>query len=199
MSPRSKHLSETMKAESRTAILSGALELFARKGFSATTTDEIAKKAGVSKGLIFTHFHTKEEILLTIFQEEILGLIPNFDNEDGLASPREKFVQLIDKWFNVVETRPLLVRLALHLNLDDAYRKLMRKKGKQFMDQYFGRMRKLLVRLGSKTPDLDLHLLNFVFDGVTANYAVAPQLFPPIDAIRDHLVEVFLSRWEKRA
>ena len=199
MSPRSQALSETMKTESRNAILSAALELFARKGFSATTTDEIAKKAGVSKGLIFTHFKTKDDILVTIFQEELLRLIPNMDDEDGSLSPRERFVQLINKWINVVETEPLLVRLSLHLNLDDGYRKLMRKEGKQFMDLYFGRMRKLLVKLGSRTPDLDLHLLNFMFDGITANYAVAPNLFPPINMIKDHLVSVFLSRWEKHS
>ena len=186
-----------MKAESRSAILSASLELFAKRGFSATTTDEIARKAGVSKGLIFTHFRTKEEILLTIFKEEIIHLVPNIDEDDSGLSPKERFIQLINTWIHIVETEPLLVRLALHLNLDDDYRKLMRRKGKQFLDLYFGRMRKLLVKLGSKTPDLDLHLLNFMFDGITANYAVAPNLFPPINVMKNHLVEVFLSRWEK--
>jgi len=199
MSPRSRELSEAMKAQSRTAILSASLELFARQGFSATTTDAIARKAGVSKGLIFTHFKTKEDILMTIFQEEILRLIPNIDGDHDARSPRERFIQLIDTWLNVVQNQPLLVRLSLHLNLDDAYRKLMRRKGKQFMDLYFGRLRRLLVTLGSRTPDLDLYLLNFIFDGITANYAVAPGLFPPIATIRNHLVEVFLSRWEKHA
>jgi AcrR family transcriptional regulator len=196
MSPRSKKLSAAMKAESRKAVLAAALEAFARKGFSATTTDEIAKKAGVSKGLIFTHFRTKEEILLTILKEEILRLIPNIDDEDGVLSPRERFVLLMNKWINIVEMEPLLVRLALHLNLDDAYRRLMRRKGKQIMKLYFDTMRSLLVKLGSTTPDLDLYLLNFVFDGITANYAIAPGLLPPISTIKDHLVEVFLSRWE---
>ena len=199
MSPRSKSLSEKMKAESRSAILSSALELFARKGYSGTTTEEIAKKAGVSKGLIFAHFSTKEDILLTIFEEEVLRLIPNFDEADDSESPKAKFISLVNKWITLVETKPLLVRLSLRLNLDDAYRKLMRKKGKQFMGLYTGRMRTLLVQLGSKTPDLDLHLLNFVFDGNTTNYAVAPTLFPPIDTIKNHLIEIFLSRWESHS
>ena len=60
MSPRSKALSEQMKAKSRSAIFSAALELFAKKGFSSTTADEIARKAKVSKGLIFSHFSTKK-------------------------------------------------------------------------------------------------------------------------------------------
>lgn len=199
MSPRSKTLATKMKARSRAAILSSALELFARNGYSATTTDEIARKAGVSKGLIFTHFPTKEDILLTILEEEILRLIRDFGEESNRQSPKERFIWLIDKWIAIVETKPLLVRLSLHLNLDDAYRKLIRRRGKQLMMRYMTRMRKLLVQLGSTTPDLDLYLLNFVFDGITANYAVAPTLFPPIGTIKNHLIEVFLSRWEKHS
>lgn len=198
MSPRSKVLSEKMRAESRSAILSSALELFAKRGYSATTTDEIARSAGVSKGLIFSYFDTKEDILLTIFEEEIFRLIPDLDEKAGSHTPRERFVSLITAVMNMLETEPLLVRLSLRLNLDDAYRKLMRKKGKHFMDLYLSRLRKLLVQLGSKTPDLDLHLLNFAFDGIMSNYAVAPSLFPPIETIKNHLIEIFLSRWEKK-
>jgi hypothetical protein len=35
----------------------------------------------------------------------------------------------------------------------------------------------------------------FVFDGIVANYTVAPELFP-IDAIKDHLVATLTSRWK---
>jgi len=36
----------------------------------------------------------------------------------------------------------------------------------------------------------------FVFDGIVANYTVAPELFP-IDAIMEHLIETLLLRWGK--
>jgi AcrR family transcriptional regulator len=45
--------------ERRAAILGAALPLFARKGFAATTTKQIAAAAGVSEGLIFRHFPSK--------------------------------------------------------------------------------------------------------------------------------------------
>ena len=45
--------------ERRAAIIDAALPLFARKGFAATTTKEIAAAAGVSEGLIFRHFPSK--------------------------------------------------------------------------------------------------------------------------------------------
>jgi hypothetical protein len=56
-------------------------------------------------------------------------------------------------------------------------------------------MKKLLKQLGSKQPDLDCYLLMFFFDGVTANYTVAPELFP-IDAIKNHFIDTLFSYWK---
>ena len=47
-------------------ILVAATEMFAEKGFAATSTNEIAKKAGVAEGTIFRHYKTKKDLLLSI-------------------------------------------------------------------------------------------------------------------------------------
>ncbi|MBP2229401.1 AcrR family transcriptional regulator [Azospirillum agricola] len=54
-------------AARRRSILDAALPLFARKGFAATTTKEIAQAAGVSEALIFKHFPTKTSLYEAIF------------------------------------------------------------------------------------------------------------------------------------
>jgi len=46
----------------REQLLQAALDLFAQRGFEATTTKAIAAAAGVSEGIIFQHFATKEEL-----------------------------------------------------------------------------------------------------------------------------------------
>lgn len=45
--------------EGQKKIFLAAIEIFAQKGFSAATTIEISKKAGVAEGLIFKHFKSK--------------------------------------------------------------------------------------------------------------------------------------------
>jgi AcrR family transcriptional regulator len=50
-------------------ILRAALELFAEEGFKPTSTNKIAKRAGVSEGLIFRHFGNKDGLLEAIIQE----------------------------------------------------------------------------------------------------------------------------------
>ncbi|MFO1501900.1 MAG: helix-turn-helix domain-containing protein [Verrucomicrobiota bacterium] len=50
----------------KVAIVTAALPLFARKGFSATTTKELAQAAGVSEPLLYRHFPSKEALYLEI-------------------------------------------------------------------------------------------------------------------------------------
>jgi len=186
-----------MKAKSRSAIISAALELFAKKGFSATTTDEIAKKAKVSKGLIFSHFPTKDDILLTLIDEGVDQLLPKLNESDDRRTPKEKLICLINAWFELLEKNPLLVLLSLRLNLDDGWRKILRRKGKKYIELYLKRMRDLLVQAGSKKPALDCYLIGVLFDGIEANYVAAPDLFP-LNDIKDYLVELLLSYWQNQ-
>ena len=50
-------------AETRAALLDAALECLVERGYSATTTPEIARRAGVSRGAQLHHFPTKAELL----------------------------------------------------------------------------------------------------------------------------------------
>jgi AcrR family transcriptional regulator len=79
---RRRRSKETRAAE----IVEAAREAFTEKGFAATRTDDIAARAGVSKGLIFVYFPTKEALFEAVVRSRIL---PVFDNvADALSSDR---------------------------------------------------------------------------------------------------------------
>ena len=52
--------------QTREQIISAALELFAERGFAATSTRRVAEAAGVSEGLIFHHFPNKQALLVAV-------------------------------------------------------------------------------------------------------------------------------------
>jgi TetR/AcrR family transcriptional regulator len=54
-------------------LLAAALELFVEKGFAATRSEEVAARAGVSKGTLFLYFPTKEELFKAVVRENISG------------------------------------------------------------------------------------------------------------------------------
>lgn len=68
-------------------LLTAALELFVEKGFAATRAEEVAKRAGVSKGTLFLYFSSKEELFKAVVRENISGRFTEwnaeFDNFQG--------------------------------------------------------------------------------------------------------------------
>lgn len=78
----------------RRAIVDAALPVFARKGFAATTTKEIAQAAGVSEGLIFKHFPSKASLYEAIFLSCIDG-DPEYERLIALPPGTATLVQMI--------------------------------------------------------------------------------------------------------
>ena len=54
-------------------LIEAALELFVEKGFAATRAEEVAKRAGVSKGTLFLYFSSKEELFKAVVRENLSG------------------------------------------------------------------------------------------------------------------------------
>lgn len=62
-------------------LLEAALELFVEKGFAATRAEEVARRAGVSKGTLFLYFASKEELFKAVVRENISGKFGQWNAE----------------------------------------------------------------------------------------------------------------------
>ncbi len=60
-------------------LASAALDLFIERGFSATRLDDVAKRAGVSKGTLYLYFDSKEELFKTVIEEGIVSRIAEYE------------------------------------------------------------------------------------------------------------------------
>jgi AcrR family transcriptional regulator len=59
------------RARRHDRILAAAEHLFAAQGFAKTTVDEIASAAGVSKGLVYDHYASKEDLLAAVWTRQV--------------------------------------------------------------------------------------------------------------------------------
>ena len=88
--PRFQRRKEDRPAE----ITAAALAAFAENGYAATRVDEVAKRAGVSKGLLYLYFKTKEELFKAVIRSfispRIDALISNIETSDLSA---EEFIR----------------------------------------------------------------------------------------------------------
>ena len=62
-------------------LLDAALDLFVEKGFAATRSEEVAARAGVSKGTLFLYFPSKEELFKAVVRENISGRFAEWQEE----------------------------------------------------------------------------------------------------------------------
>lgn len=63
-------------AEKNNAIVEAASLLFLEQGFDGTSMDEVAKRAGVSKQTVYSHFSGKEQLFSHVIKVTIRNIIP---------------------------------------------------------------------------------------------------------------------------
>ena len=90
MSQRTSKQFQEIREEKRTLIMDTALEHFASEGYHAVTITDLAKHAGISKGLMYNYFESKEALLRAIIQRSVSEVQNYFDTDrDGFLSGEE--------------------------------------------------------------------------------------------------------------
>ncbi len=98
--------------EKRRLILEAAVRVFARKGYHTCRVGEIAEEAGVSHGLLYHYFASKEELLETIFRETWSELLEAIHGIEGSGEPaQEKLRQVAAILLRSWRRDPDLVRV----------------------------------------------------------------------------------------
>src|SRR5439155_20762752 len=88
------------KETTKSRIVAAALTLFRVRGFDATATKAIARKAGVAEGTVFNYFPTKEDIALYFLAQEVELAIAAVQKNTRLRKAR-----LEEKLFTLVQTQ----------------------------------------------------------------------------------------------
>ncbi len=90
MSPRTPQKFQEMREEKKALIMDVALKHFATEGYFNTTISHIARHAGISKGLMYNYFNSKEALLTAIVHRSVNEIYNYFDiDRDGYLSEDE--------------------------------------------------------------------------------------------------------------
>lgn len=93
------------RSDTRDVILNKALELFADKGYDATSMREIAEQVGISKPALYYHFDSKEDIVRGVLGdqlaqiEELITWVRNQAPTPTLAS------EAVERWSDIMQAR----------------------------------------------------------------------------------------------
>lgn len=89
-------------------LLAAALELFVEKGYAATRSEEVARRAGVSKGTLFLYFPTKEDLFKAVVRENLSGHFPAWNAEfDAFTGPTSDMLRhAMMQWWTRIGATP---------------------------------------------------------------------------------------------
>ncbi len=113
------------RRDKRIAILQAAIEVFAQKGFHRSRVADIARRAGVADGTIYLYFASKDDILITIFEEKMADLLHDARKAiDSVSDPREKLRRFAEYHMGQVEeNRDLSAVFQVELRLSNKFMK----------------------------------------------------------------------------
>lgn len=165
MSPRTQEQYKKIRADSKLRIMDAAFKLIAKNGYEATSIAMIAAAAGVSKGLLYNYFESKEELVKAL----VSGAMEEGDNLMGELMDSDPRITLknIFKWFfTEIRERPdhwkLITELTFKIEKFDFVHDIVAAK----MTEYVGFFEALLTEMGYREANSEARLISAILDGI---------------------------------
>lgn len=103
-------------AETRDKLLETAIELFAERGYSATSVDQLCRRAGIVKTAVYWHFGSKEGLLTAALDRVAGDWIEEIERSVyRTGDPQERLALAVAGLRRIVEERPELMRMLVGL------------------------------------------------------------------------------------
>lgn len=149
--------------EKQEKIVQAALALFSKEGYNATSTNKVAKAAGVSEGLIFRHFGNKEGLLQAILEfgaQKLKEIIVDIVLEEDPKKVIKKTIELpatIDKSEYDFWKLQFKLKWELEMNHDKKMEPLHMALSNAFR------------KLNYESPDMEANLIILYIDGISSS------------------------------
>ncbi|MCK9263094.1 MAG: TetR family transcriptional regulator [Deltaproteobacteria bacterium] len=114
-------------------ILNAAKHVFAMEGFYNSKVSEIAREAHVADGTIYLYFKNKDDILISLFEEELNRIIITVKSKiEHIEDPREKIIVFCDNHLSMVESDRALAEV-IQVELRQSNKFMREYKNKHFL------------------------------------------------------------------
>ena len=190
MSPRTAKQNEEIRRQTRSQIVEAAFELFANEGYAKTSISSVAKKAGISKGLIYHYFDSKQSILEAIFDqlvamgEEVLDFPEDF-------GPADKIRQTLEKTFEFIENETNTGRLMISLALQPEAFSSLKPKLDQVQEKQMVLYKEIMWDLGYDQPELEAYQLGATLDGILLGCVAMGDNYP-LQEMKEKIMEEYV-------
>ena len=190
MAPRTEQQFEEIREGKSKLILGTALELFATEGYYPTSISKIAERAGISKGLIYNYFESKEDIIKTIIHKGIDDLFRIFDpDKDGVLT-KDEIRFFIEQMFDIMHRDLHFWKLYFMIFVQPPVLKLVEKKFLDLIQSSLAMLTNHFKSEGYKDPHTEAILLGAILDGTGFHFVMNPDNFP-VEKIKERIIKMY--------
>jgi AcrR family transcriptional regulator len=178
MSPRSPEQFAEIREERIHQILDAALHVFAEESYHGASMAGIAKRAKISKGLIYNYFKSKEDVLKTL----ILGLFDHFmevlDLDFTKPLTKAHFKRIIELSVDEVVKSPARWRLFMSLSFQPDVTPLLMTELMPKLAPFMSAVSNYFAEKGYEDPVVAMRYYSAVLDGIQMHIILDPENFP---------------------
>jgi len=190
MCPRTESQFEEIREKRKKEILDTALELFSNEGFATTSISKIAVKAGISKGLLYNYFDSKEDLIKTIIFNGIDYLTKFVDpNMDGVLT-RQELRYFIEEMFSAIRKEPYYWKLYFSLFIQPHVLTLVERRLGILVHSFMMMLSEYFSGTGSEDPETDAIFFGALLDGIAFQFIVDPEKFP-LEKVKNKLIKMY--------
>lgn len=186
--PRTPEQNQAIRQQRKRQIMDTALRLFAENTYETTSIQQIANETGISKGLIYNYFSSKQQLMQEIlyygFQELFEFLDPK---KDGILTEKE-FIQFIEKSFATIQENISFWKFYMSLLMQPNIMENIDHSLWNEIDRLLEMLTVYYRSRGIKNPEAMAGLAGAILDGVTFDYILYPEKFP-IEEIKELVIE----------
>ncbi|WP_159884746.1 TetR/AcrR family transcriptional regulator [Paenibacillus puerhi] len=191
--PRTPEENDRIRQLSKKKICDAAIELFIKQGYYATSINDIAERAGVSKGLLYNYYRGKEELLGELVDARIKEVTDVMEGAASGASPGKQLEHIVNGAIDNIRQRPDVHRFYLHLQTQPEADEELIKYSNRLVEEnakLFELQCELFEKLGVKDPRQRSLYFSSALQGIMLMIATYPQQFPT-DTLRKQIIEEF--------
>ncbi len=186
--PRTESQNIEKRKKTRSKILSTALKLFAEKGYTATTIDDIAREAKISKGLAYNYFKNKKELL-----KSVIGMIQPildemFSSINNTLPPSEQLRDFIKLSMDSIEKEKDFWRFYFMLSVQPDIIEHVSNFFADFITEGLSIIERLFRKCKIKNAKAEAKILGALIDGIALHYMLTHANYP-LKSVKKKLLE----------
>jgi AcrR family transcriptional regulator len=176
--------------ERKHQILDAALHVFAEDSYHGASMSAVAKRAEVSKGLIYNYFKSKEEILISLVVDVFDEVMEHMDLNLDEPLTKASFIQVIEKSVDEVVKNPQRWKLYMSLSFQPDVTPILMEQMMPKIQPFMIAVSNYFVGKGHEDPMTMMRYYSAILDGVQMHILMDPENFP-VEKVKQMMIEQF--------